>query len=335
MGMPVTVVAGLAGPAKSALIAHWRTQALSPAALIVDRGEDFKFPREQAGSVGEDPAIERIGGCACCSASVALGGALRKLQRRGEWAHILVDLNGGAHPAAFIDALRAPALSGTLRLVELVSVIDAVRLQPRLAGPQRRWLAEQVQGSNRLILYCPTSMPPVDVEAQVASVLELGGRDSFAAEVLVWRDGEPPPVPAVAGPQGRGEPATILRSGISVQLQALPLGRVTAGIPFAGQPEGPHWRWLWRASPDRVFERARIAGVLGSWAGRAQQLQAVFRTERDWYRFHGGSHEPDLWRRDSRVQIMIDSHELAALRERLRGLADGLIGCLRDGPQGT
>ena len=106
MGMPVTVIAGLAGPAKSALIAHWRTQALSPAALIIDRGEDFKFPREQAGSAGEDPAIERIGGCVCCSASMALGGALRKLQRRGEWAHLLVDLNGGAHPAAFIDALR-------------------------------------------------------------------------------------------------------------------------------------------------------------------------------------------------------------------------------------
>ena len=178
-------------------------------------------------------------------------------------------------------------------------------------------------------------MPHVDIEAQVASVLELGGRDSFAAEILVWREGEPPPVPAVVGAQARGEPAAIPRSGISVQLQAIPVGRVTAGIYREGQPEGPHWRWLWRAPPERVFERARIAEVLGSWAGRAQQLQAVFRTERDWYRFHGGSHEPDLWRRDSRVQIMMDSRGLAALREPLRGLADGLIGCLRDGPQGT
>jgi hypothetical protein len=335
VGMPVTVIAGLAGPAKSALIAHWRTQALSPAALIIDRGEDFKFPREQAGSAGEDPAIERIGGCVCCSASMALGGALRKLQRRGEWAHLLVDLNGGAHPAAFIDALRAPALSGALRLGELVSVIDALRLQQRLAGPQRRWLAEQVQSSHRLVLYCPASMPHVDIEVQVASVLELGGRDSFAAEILVWREGEPPPGPAVVGAQGQGESAAILRSGIVAQLQALPVGRAPACISPAWRPEGPHWRWLWRASPERVFERARIAEVLGGWAGGAQQLQAVFRTERDWYRFHGERHEPDLWRRDSRVQIVMDALELAALREPLRGLADRLSGCLGDGPQGT
>lgn len=332
MGLPVTVVAGSPGPAKSALIERWRTQALAPSALIIDRGDDFKFPRGDARPADPDPSVERIGGCACCSASMALGGALRKLMRRGDWAHLVVDLNGGAHPAAFIDALRSPPLSGALRLAELVSVIDAQRVSQWLAGPQRRWLVEQVQSSHRVLMRCPAAQSHADIEAQVGSLLALGGQGSFAAEVTVWREGGPLPVPAVVGPPEPVESASIEGDGIMVQLQAHPAD-VAAGRPSVGDlhaaPDCPSWRWIWRACADRVFERIRVAEVLGAWAGEPYRIDAVVRTERDWYRFQGKRCEPDGWRRDSRVQITLGANDLAGMRGPLRALADRLKDCVR------
>ncbi len=318
MGLPVTVVAGLAGTGKSALIEGWRTRALAPAALVIDRGEDFKFPRAQASPASEDPGVERIGGCACCTAGVALGGALRKLMRRGAWAHLMVDLNGGAHPAAFIDTLRASERSGALRLVELVAVIDAARLSQRLAGAQRRWLVEQVRSAHRVVLFASGTQPHAEIEAQATALLALGGQGGFAPELAIWREGEPPPAPSAGlaplasrsdGPVAAGTPG----SGVTVQLQAIPAGL--------------GWRWLWRAPPDRVFERTQLVEVLGGWLDASQRVEAVLRTERDWYRFQASGHEPDLWRRDSRVQVTVSAGELAGLQASLRMLADRLRAC--------
>ena len=327
MRVPVTVVAGFSGRYKSALISQWRAQPLAPAALLIDRGDDFKFPRERATAVAPDPLVERIGGCVCCSASMALGGAVRRLRRQGAWSNLVVDLNAGAHPAAFIDALRAPALSGAVGVAEIASVIDAARLPQHLAGSQRRWIFEQVRCAYRVLVCCPQAMPHTEIDAHCQSVRMLAGHDRFGPEILVWREGEPPPAPWAAAPS---DPvASIARDAVGavVQLQALP-GALSEGVRAAsdGVP-GPRWRWLWRVSPDQVFERARLAEVLGGWAGAVQGIEAVLRTERDWYRFDRDRYEPDVWRRDSRVQITFDANALPGMRAALARLAHDLSAC--------
>jgi len=318
--LPVTVVAGLASPAKSNLIEHWRAAASEPWALIIDRGEDFKFPRQTAETAEPvDPGIERIGGCACCSADPALGAALRKLMRRGPWARLLVDLNGGAHPAAFVDALRAPGLSVALQLTELVSVVDASRLEQRLAGAQRRWLAEQVQSADRVVLACPAQWPRSEAERSAALLAQLGGQGAFAAAIQVWRAGEPPAalVAREAGAAG----------GPIVQWLAIP-GRASSGVSGGVSSDSPRWRWLWRASAEHRFDRARLIRSFEPLARNPRiDLEAVLRTERDWYRFRGGGCEPALWRRDSRVQIELDTRDIHCVREALDGLATQLKAC--------
>jgi hypothetical protein len=313
--LPVTVVAGLASPAKTGLIEQWRAAASAPWALIIDRGEDFKFPRQTDPTAerGEraDPGIERIGGCACCTASAALGAALRKLMRRGPWARLLVDLNGGAHPAAFVDALRAPGLSGALQLTELISVVDASRLDQRLAGAQRRWLTEQVQSADRVVLACPAQWPRGEADRLVALLAQLGGQAAFAAAIQVWRMGEPLPWLTVSQDGPANEPLA--------QWLAMP-GEIAV--------EAPRWRWLWRASAERRFDRAQLVRSFEPLARNPMiEIEAVLRTERDWYRFRDGGCEPALWRRDSRVQITLDAREIYAFRERLAGLADQLKAC--------
>ncbi len=315
MRLPVTVVAGLASPAKTGLIEQWRVAASAPWALIIDRGEDFKFPRQTdvTAERGEraDPGVERIGGCACCTASAALGAALRKLMRRGPWARLLVDLNGGAHPAAFVDALRAPGLSGALQLTELISVVDASRLDQRLAGAQRRWLTEQVQSADRVVLACPAQWPRGEADRLVALLTQLGGQGAFAAAIQVWRMGEPLPWLTVPQDGAASEPLA--------QWLAMP-GEIAV--------EAPRWRWLWRASAERRFDRAQLVRSFEPLARNPMiEIEAVLRTERDWYRFRDGGCEPALWRRDSRVQITLDAREIYAFRERLAGLADQLKAC--------
>jgi hypothetical protein len=321
--LPVTVVAGLAGRGKAGLIERWRAAAPQPSALVIDRGDDFKFPRaadRADDDVATDPGLERVGGCVCCTASAALGASLRRLSRRGAWAHLLIDLNGAAHPAAFIDALRAPPLAGAVRLVELVSVIDAERLSARLAGPQRRWLIEQVQSADRVVLWVPAAMPPAAIDERVGQVLALAADPGFVPEIQIWRDGTLPPLieagerwPAVPAMPGEHASAASPASGL---LAATP-GEVS------------RWHWRWRAPPDTVFDRPRLIEVVAAIAHELVDIAAVLRTEREWYRYQAGRWEPDLWRRDSRVLLGIEPDRLASRQALLATFADRLNACKR------
>ncbi len=329
MRLPVTVVAGLAGRGKAGLIERWRAAVAQPAALVIDRGDDFKFPRADDRAdeaTASDPGLERVGGCVCCTGSAALGASLRRLSRRGTWAHLLIDLNGGAHPAAFIDALRTPPLAAGVRLVELVSVIDAERLSARLAGPQRRWLVEQVQSADRVVLWLPAAMPPAEIEERVGQLLMLTADTGFAPEIQVWRDGTPPPPPE-AGEQRLAVPA-VSGGHASAQSAALPGGQ--AAVLLAAVPgEVPRWHWRWRAPPDKVFDRSGLIEAVAAIVQESVDIAAVLRTEREWYRYQAGRWEPDLWRRDSRVVLRIEPDRLASLQAPLATFAARLSACDR------
>ncbi|MBU6187745.1 MAG: hypothetical protein KGR68_00380 [Betaproteobacteria bacterium] len=329
MRLPVTVVAGLAGHGKAGLIERWRAAGPQPAALVIDRGDDFKFPRADDrahAAAASDPGLERVGGCACCTGSAALGASLRRLSRRGAWAHLLIDLNGGAHPAAFVDTLRAPPLAAGVRLVELVSVIEAERLSARLAGPQRRWLVEQVQSADRVVLWIPAAMPPVVIEERVEQLLTLSADTGFAPEIQVWRDGTPPPPPKA------GEPtlAVPTSSGGHTQALSAAFSGGQAAVLLAAVPgEVPRWHWRWRAPPEKVFDRLGLIEAVAEMAHASVDIAAVLRTEREWYRYQAGRWEPDLWRRDSRVVLRIEPDRLASLQAPLATFADRLSACER------
>ena len=345
MRVSVTVVAGLGGAGKTRLIDQWRATAPAPWALIIDRGEEFKFPRatgsdSPADSSAIDPAVERIGGCVCCTASAALASGLRRLLRRGPWAHLLIELNGGAHLPAFIDVLRAPGLATALHLSEVVSVIDANRLPTRLAGPQRAWLVEQVQSADRVLLRYPSTMSRSESDRWAREVAALGGSGSFAAHVHPWRDEDPPPAATHVF-----EPRDASGSGdrARVSPQAVLVAPAADDSPI-------RWQWVWRAEPSRVFDRVALIAAFEAlsrdWQAGARPegtdgcatpgsepaasarlkpaIEAVLRTERDWYGHRDGQWEPALWRRDSRVQVEIQADRLATLRGPLAEFADRL-----------
>lgn len=330
MRLPVTVVAGFAGRGKTSLIEAWRAQAPQSTALVIDRGDDFKFPRASDGMgarEASDPGLERVGGCACCTAGAALGAALRRLLRRGCWAHLLIDLNGGAHPSAFIDACRAPPLAAALHLVELVSVIDAERLTERLAGAQRRWLCEQVQGAHRVLVWAPAAMSMSVIEVRVGQVWSLVGETGFSPDIQVWREGTPAPAPSAGERSAAGVavPGGPVLSRSVAQAEDRAPSAILAAMPGAV----PSWCWRWRAPPDRVFDRLRLIEAVSAIAHPSLHITAVLRTEREWYRYDAGGWAPDLWRRDSRVLISVAHDQLSDAGVQLAAFADRLRACER------
>lgn len=330
MRLPVTVVAGFAGRGKTGLLEAWRAQAPQPTALVIDRGDDFKFPRASDGT-GEheasDPGLERVGGCACCTAGAALSAALRRLLRRGSWAHLLIDLNGGAHPSVFIDSCRAPPLAAALHLTELVSVIDAERLTERLAPTQRRWLCEQVQGAHRVLVWVPAAMSTIMIEERVGRVFSLVGETGFAPEVLVWREGTPAPAPSAGEQWAAG--VSVSDGPVLSRSMAQAGDRASSALLAAMPGAVPSWCWRWRAPPDMVFDRLRLIEAVSAIAHPSLDITAVLRTEREWYRYHAGTWAPDLWRRDSRVMISIAPEQVAEAQRLLTGFADRLRACER------
>ena len=62
---------------------------------------------------------------------------------------------------------------------------------------------------------------------------------------------------------------------------------------------------MWRAAPELVFDRARVVELLArlSATSRGERIEAVFRSEREWYRWTDGRLEPCAWRRDSRLRL--------------------------------
>lgn len=299
MSLAVTLVTGLRGAGKSRLIARWRESSDAPVAWLIDQGDDFKLPpalRASAGAASEpdDPGIERLGGCACCTARPAFAAAVRRLMRRGAWSHLVVELNAGAHPASFIDMLRGADFVDQFRLIEVVSVIAADRLAASLAGREAPWIAEQLAVADRVLLRFATGPKSA---AWREAVMALQKKANFMPRISPWPDA--------------------LRLDAAVTDQWPRVQRIATGMP------GADWRWVWRAGPACVFDRVRMMDAIAE-AGLSvatDGVRAAMRTPREWYEWRGDSWGPTLWRRESRIEIELpQACEQSATRHALEVL---------------
>ncbi len=326
--LTATLVTGLVGAGKSRLIEVWRGALPGAArwAVLRDQGETFKLPRASGASGGDsDPALESMGGCACCTGRLSVRNALGRLLRRGPWEHLLIELSGTGHPAALIDMLRTGELLRAVRLTGVVAVLDAARLEERLAGPHAPWLREQIECADRVVLRHPL---PLAQPERLALADRVRALQPFDLEIEHWW-GPPVGAPAACVDGGPLTPrlppvATVwpAEGHLAAVLDEPPSGTADADEPRQSALQ-PAPGWLWRAAPEQVFDRVRIADTLSGFRARwpDRRLNAVFRTEREWYRWRDGQPEPCVWRRDSRLMLqgssMGDGADRAALVEAL------------------
>ena len=304
------VIAGPLGAGKTTLIRQLFAQRPTHerwAVLVNEFGQvgldaALMTPDDEGLSIAEVP-----GGCLCCVQGVPLQVALTRLLRRARPQRLFIEPSGLGHPASLYRQLQAPPWTGVLTLQPLIWVVDARQLLKGEALPeaQQQALAQaglivlnKSQGLDRTALPPPLAVRPLCwTEEGRITLAELPSATSDKPG-----NGELPEPVAVSSPQALVLPNRPLR--------------------FSHTQEGHHtvgWRW----HPRHSFDGPALLAVLTGLPGLIR-LKAVLQLQDGWQAYNGlageGRWEPTLWRRDNRLELILEKMpDLEALEIGLRG----------------
>ncbi|TNE90063.1 MAG: hypothetical protein EP330_09550 [Deltaproteobacteria bacterium] len=291
MRVPVHILSGTLGTGKTTTLLHLLSQRPGErAAAIVN---DFGEARLDATRVGEEAgvAVEDLPGlCVCCTAPDGFAEALTRLLDDGA-ERIWIEPTGLARPGDLVDTLRRGPWAERIALGPVVVLVDPLRL----ASPG---VQEQAEAADVL----------------VANRCDLAGEEAMAA-FRDWRDELWP------GP---------------LRTVETDHGRLDAGALDWAEGEGPRRRfsacstthdtghtarsWVW--PPDVVFSRERLAETLvalvrGEAGAPLARLKGLLRTDEGSFRVevagNHGEEAPTAWRRDSRLDLIVEGDAEAAL----------------------
>ena len=317
MGAQVNVVAGFLGTGKTTVLTRQ---------LDVRRGQerigvlvnDFGEASIDRVTIEENDAFsisEVRGGCVCCTAPEGFIAALTALVDRG-LDRIFIEPTGLALPADLIDSIQRSSLSERLTLGPLVVLVDPRNLGDGLPSLQRA----QIEAADVLVAS----------RVDLASEVSLQRFDALAASlwpaplrILRAQHGELPP-DAFDWPEGEGPRRELQDAGAC--------GECGHSHPHVHHhPGAAHGHVtasrIWPL--EVVFHRERLvdavarlaAGVDGA---KLVRLKGLFRTlEGTWRLEVAGStaHEdPSGYRRDSRVDVILESDDPVALEAAMNAL---------------
>lgn len=304
------VIAGPLGAGKTTLIRQLFAQrpANERWAILVNEfgqvGLDAALmTRDDAGlSIAEVP-----GGCLCCVQGVPLQVALTRLLRRARPQRLFIEPSGLGHPASLYRQLQAPPWTGVLTLQPLIWVVDAGQLLADQALPEAQQQALEQAGL--IVLNKSAGLDRTGLPARLGDrplYWTEGGRITLADLPLVG--GEASADHELPEPMVASSPQALLLPGRPLR--------------FSHTQEGHHavgWRW----HPSHRFDGPALLGLLGGLPGLLR-LKAVLQLADGWQAYNGvagqGDWESTLWRRDNRLELILDEMpDLEALEKGLRG----------------
>lgn len=304
------VIAGPLGAGKTTLIRQLFAQRPS--------NERWAILVNEFGQVGLDAALmtrdddglsiaEVPGGCLCCVQGVPLQVALTRLLRRARPHRLFIEPSGLGHPASLYRQLQVPPWTGVLTLQPLIWVVDAAQLLEGRPLPDAQQQALEQAGL--IVLNKSAGLDRTRLPAWLGDrspYWTAAGRIALAELPQATDEsrcsGELPEPVAAPSPQALLLPNRPLR--------------------FSHTQEGHHavgWRW----HPRHSFDGPALSAVLGGLPGLLR-LKAVLQLEDGWQAYNGlagqGSWEPTLWRRDNRLELILEEMpDLEALEKGLRG----------------
>lgn len=304
------VIAGPLGAGKTTLIRQLFAQRPSDERWAILVNEFGQVGIDAALMTSDDEGLslaEVPGGCLCCVQGVPLQVTLTRLLRRARPQRLFIEPSGLGHPASLYRQLQAPPWAGVLTLQPLVWVVDAWQLLEgqRLPDAQQQALEQaglivlnKSQGVAR-------SMLP---EALQARPLYWTERGRIALEDL-------PKAFSTEGAAGELSEPTADTTPRELLLPKRPLR-------FSHTQEGHHalgWRW----HSCHRFDGPALLAVLAE-LPRLLRLKACLQLPNGWYAYNGlaqsGDWEPTLWRRDNRLELILERMpDIEALEERIRG----------------
>lgn len=261
------------------------------------------------------------GGCLCCAGEQDFRRNLQELVTTRRPRRIIVEPSGLGHPSGIVEELLAWESAGALRLTGIIALLDPVQLRDGGPPPGSDALA-QVEIADALAL-------------SKADLADRRDRTRFATFVAglfppkIW-------VGEVAGgrlPREAFEPGLVAdRRAAAVERPALHEAERHShsreSIPAVDEVDAANGRRAqvfhvghralrWVFPRAQAFSRERLAGLLAAVGddagplGKVARLKGVLRTSEDEWLLaqvsgHGFDLRPSSWRRDSRVEVLLD-----------------------------
>jgi G3E family GTPase len=264
------------------------------------------------------------GGCLCCVGELEFGKQLRDILRNFKPARLLIEPSGAGHAADIVDTLAIYESQKALELDSVICLVDSQDAARILASrPPNEW--SQIQSADALLL----SKPDLAHAAEIRAFEEIAAVQYPAKSYLgTCSHGE---LPEEALRKFERAPrfslvpkADAASSPISVTFDIGGLAGTETQVQALG-----FWAVQWMLPRELVFSRAilepRLTWLLEADQGWLRRMKGVFRTGLgpSWLvQNHGRglAAEDSAFRRDSRIEILLNSAPTADLLETWRSL---------------
>ena len=332
--IPANVIVGFLGSGKTTAIAkliNQRSEGEKWSVLINEFGK-VSIDHALIESRRQGIAVEELGGgCACCTLAFAFEPLLAQFIRRTRPDRLILEPSGVSHPARVVDILRGPNFAGSIEVRNIICLVDPQDFE------DTRWretavFQDQIQLADIVVLnwadnrdrqlidscreWVESFRPPKqlivetsfgEIDAKLLDMeFDVIRFPLFAdAHSLPEQDQPELPVLSLAALTGRecdsGEQAG---AGPSIGRQPTPRQ------PLRFQNDDASYDacgWIFHV--EDVFDRDKLLDLLG-YVHPIVRLKGVFRCEDDWWMINrakdGTSYAPSAYRRDSRLEIILD-----------------------------
>jgi G3E family GTPase len=263
------------------------------------------------------------GGCLCCVGELEFAKQLRDILRNFKPARLLIEPSGAGHAADIVDTLGVYETQQALALDSVICLVDALDAQRILqTRSPNEW--SQIQSADVLLL----SKPDLAGEPERRAFDEIAAAQYPLKRYLgSCRNGELPPdalqsfARAANFSQVLNREASTAAHSTDFAISGL------VGTETQAQRLGL-WSIHWILPRELIFSRVviepRVNWLLEAYPGRSR-LKAVFRTGPgpSWLiQSHGRglSGEDSAYRRDSRIEIVLDTAPSAQFLDLWRSL---------------
>jgi G3E family GTPase len=263
------------------------------------------------------------GGCLCCVGELEFGKQLRDILRNLEPGRLLIEPSGAGHTADIVDILSIHERQGALSLDSIVCLVDPIDVA-RIgeSRPANEW--SQIQAADALLLSKP----------DLAGDAERAAFDAIAAAQY--------PLKRYLGTCSNGElPAQVLQhferdATFSLLGERGEEGFESKPFDIDGLPGSEVlsrrlglWAVQWQLPGELTFARTvlepQLRWQLDAYGGLLRRMKGVFRTGPgpSWLvqgTAHGLSAEDSAYRRDSRVELVLNAAPTPEFLEQWRRL---------------
>ena len=332
--IPTNLIVGFLGSGKTTAIAK-----------LIDRrpeGEKWSILINEFGVVSidhalvdsslEDIAVEELGGgCACCTLSFAFKPLLAQFIRRTTPDRLILEPSGLSHPAKVVDILRSPNFASSIDLRNFICLIDPKDFE------DERWRAtavfqDQIQLADIVILnwtddrdrelvdrcraWVEMFRPPKQLILETSFGVidpELLDMKFDTVRFPMFAEAHPLPESNDAEPQvldivaeSRHHSDEPDNRKVRPKDDRKPTPKHPLRFPNS-DPSYDACGWIFHV--DDIFNRDKLLDLLG-YVHPIVRLKGVFRCEEDWWAINrakdGTSYAPTAYRRDSRLEIILD-----------------------------